>query len=386
MKKPFPKLSLRVEVEPIILSSNDNDNDDNDSRSFSMGDSTFRQEGLTIGKDYLRIEGTTISRGQLHPTLLSLEDTIGHGAFNKVQRAVWQKSPEECLHVAVKQYPLQVQMSMMRGGGSSSVSQQQQQHQQKREMLIQELRSLCSLSCCETLVKLHGAFLEQDTVTIVLDYMDLGSLEKVLTQRMRNNHHPFTMIMVAGVAFQLLHGLEHLHQNRILHRDIKTENCLLNSTGQVKLCDFGIASLLEDGHSLNKTVIGTTLFMAPERLQAKQYGKASDVWSLGLVLCHLVSGEKPWNDVTSQVDLLMTILEEEENDDPVWSMMTTQGQGEVVEDGLKEIIASCLKVSPEMRMPARILLHSPWFSMSHSIETIHDAATRVVQGGLHQEE
>jgi serine/threonine protein kinase len=350
MKKPFPKLLL--EVEPI------NDDDATaDDLSFSMGDSTYRQEGLTIGKDYLRIEGETITRGELHPTSLSLEATIGHGAFNKVQRAVWKHSPDKCLDVALKQYPL-----LLRGSSAP----------QKREMLIQELRSLCHLNC-ETLVKLHGAFLEQDTVTVVLDYMDQGSLEKVLAQR----QNPFTLTMVAGVAFQLLNGLEHLHNNRILHRDIKTENCLLNSTGQVKLCDFGIASLMGDHSLMNKTVIGTTLFMAPERLQAKHYGKASDVWSLGLVLCHLVSGEKPWKNVTSQVDLLMTV----EENDPALPMPQ-----EEVDAGLKEILASCLRISPEVRMPARILLRSPWFSKSHKIQTINDAAAQVIRGGLHQEE
>jgi serine/threonine protein kinase len=338
MKKPFPKLQVD------ICNDNDTTTEEEEDQSYFMGDSTYRQEGLTIGKDYLRMEGETISRGELHPSKLSLEATIGQGAFNKVQRAVWKCGNEECVNVAVKQYPLLLAS-------------------QKRDMLIQELRSLCHLNC-ETLVKLHGAFLQADTVTVVLDYMDSGSLQQVLERR----GTPFTLSMVAGVAFQLLHGLDHLHQNRILHRDIKTENCLLNTSGQVKLCDFGIASIMGD-QSLNQTVIGTTLFMAPERLQAKEYGKASDVWSLGLVLCHVISGEKPFRHVTSQVDLLMTL---EENDLPLHN---------VDDDGLKEILSSCLRLSPEMRMPARILLQSPWFSVTHGIATIPDAAARVVTSG-----
>ncbi|CAB9502963.1 activated protein kinase catalytic subunit alpha-1 [Seminavis robusta] len=341
MRKPLSILPLEiVEQNPV-------DEDDND---FSWGNSTYRQEGLTIGKDYLRFEGNTIIRGKLDPESLSLGATIGRGAFSRVQRAVWKckdvNSKSSSMVVAVKQYLLCAT-------------------QQKRQMLIQELRSLCKVEC-DGLVKLQGAFLEKDTVTMVLEFMDQGSLDNVISKR----DTLFTPPTVAGVAFQLLHGLDHLHKHRILHRDVKSENCLLNSKGEAKLCDFGIAALMGD-QSMNKTVVGTTKFMAPERLRAQKYGTSSDMWSFGLVLCHMITGEKPWDDVNSIVDLLVTV----EETDPAVPIESTHE----IEDGLREILASCMRLESEKRMPARILLHSPWFSVMHAIASFQEAVDVVVK-------
>jgi serine/threonine protein kinase len=90
-------------------------------------------------------------------------------------------------------------------------------------------------------------------------------------------------------------------------KDIKPGNILLNSAGQVKWCDFGIVSLSES--SLSTTVVGTTRYMAPERLRAKPYGRSSDIWSLGLVLLECLAGECPWKESTSIVTLVVTIEE-----------------------------------------------------------------------------
>ena len=227
-------------------------------------------------------------------------------------------------------------------------------------MLVQELRSLCSVDT-PCLVKFHGAFLEQETVTMVLEYMDRGSLDHVLQKR---NSVGFSQSFVAGMAYQLLHGLAYLHHQRILHRDVKTENCLMDSKGCVKLCDFGIASLITGDHSLQKTVVGTTLFMAPERLRAKPYGRSSDIWSLGLVLRHVATGEKPWKSVASMIDLLVTVEEM-----PLEEMIPA-----TAEKGFQEILTGCLQLSPQKRMPASLLLQSPWFSKQHGIGSHGDAA------------
>lgn len=321
--------------------------EENDFNDFSLGDTSFCRDGLSVGKDYLRFEGITITRGKVTTNLLSMEETIGRGAFNKVQRAIWN-DPESkaAIEVAVKEYPLLT--------GSSPM---------KRQMLIQELQSLCKLDH-PCLVKFHGAFLQQDSHSIIMaiEYMNRGSLEHVLEKRKT----AFSTSMVAGVAYQLLHGVEHLHSKRILHRDIKTEQCLLHSDGSVKLCDFGIASLGD--RSLHKTVVGTTKFMAPERLRAKQYGRSSDIWSLGLVLRHLATGEKPWSSVSSMVDLIVTV-EETSSDELIPSS---------IKDGFRDILASCLRLTPQKRMPASIMLQSPWFSECHGIASIKDAAQRIL--------
>lgn len=100
------------------------------------------------------------------------------------------------------------------------------------------------------------------------------------------------------MAYQLIWGLSYLHFEKLIHRDIKPGNVLLSSSGQVKLADFGIAS---SGKEMSTTVVGTTMYMAPERLLGQQYGSSSDMWSLGLVLWESIRGTFPFEDLTSAV-------------------------------------------------------------------------------------
>ena len=81
---------------------------------------------------------------------------------------------------------------------------------------------------------------------------------------------------------KVLRGLDYLHERRIIHRDIKPSNILLTKSGICKLCDFGVSGELVD--SLAGTFTGTSYYMAPERIEGKEYNINSDVWSLGLTL------------------------------------------------------------------------------------------------------
>jgi serine/threonine protein kinase len=276
---------------------------------YSMGDSTFRAEGLSIGRDYLRIEGKTISRGHLSPENLELKGVLGRGAFSVVQRAHW-KSCNSSRFVAVKSCRL---LEATRN----------EQH-----MLLKELRALCTLSH-ESLVEVHGAFLSGDTVTLVMELMDVGALDTLT--RCTGTLGPS---LTAAVAYQILDGLSYLHHHRMIHRDLKPSNILLGSKGWVKLCDFGMVALQES--SLNTTVLGTRKYMAPERLRAQPYGRSSDIWSFGLIVLECVTGRQPWSDVSSLVELLVTVEETEVKD----LIPRT------AEKGLKEIILLSMECNP----------------------------------------
>lgn len=273
--------------------------------SFHLSDTTFRCDGLSIGRDYTRIEGRTLSRGELLPELLTVEKSIGRGAFSTVHRALWKSQA-----VAVKSFCLL------------------ESSDQRRAMLVKELRALAKVDC-ETLVHLHGAFLETDTVTMVLELLDRGSLHDFIIL-----NGPLDEKLLAPVAYQMTHGLAYLHQGRMLHRDLKPENVLMNSNGAVKLCDFGLAALGDQ--SLSTTVLGTTKFMAPERLRALPYGRSSDVWSLGLVMWQSIAGEAPWKDVNSLIELLVTVEE----------AVAEKLVPDNVSPGLREILLACLQQDP----------------------------------------
>ena len=109
-------------------------------------ETTFRHEGLSIGKDFFRLEGLTISRGEFQPTSLNLEHTLGRGTCSRVVKATCKQSNGQSLPVALKQFPLH--------------------SEERKKMLAKELKTLGKVDC-ECLVKLLGAFLEDYSVTMV---------------------------------------------------------------------------------------------------------------------------------------------------------------------------------------------------------------------------
>lgn len=368
-----PKVGLSVNVDLINRQRLD------ESLDFHEGDTTYRQDGVTIGRDYLRLEGRTVSRGELTPDFLSSQEIIGKGAFSTVHRALWNRpSTKKPLSVAIKQFSL-IESS-----------------KQRREMLLKELRALCLMDD-DSLVQLHGAFLQadEDSVTMVLEFMDKGSLDDLIQQHSRQ---PLSESMIAPAAYQMLCGLSFLHQHRMLHRDLKPANVLLHSNGSVKLCDFGMSTLGEQ--SMSTTVVGTTRFMAPERLRAKSYGRPSDIWSLGLILLECSTGVPPFDNVTSMVDLVVTVEEASVED-----LLPSHING-----GLRELLVGCLRQEPgtcivnevfavrvrlqtihanptptpppssfptAKRMPAKLLLQSPWFQRTHEISNVKEAREKV---------
>jgi serine/threonine protein kinase len=85
----------------------------------------------------------------------------------------------------------------------------------------------------------------------------------------------------------------HVVGNQV-HRDIKPGNILINSKGEVKLTDFGIMKELEATHQLCQTFLGTKAYMSPERFEGLNYNNKSDIWSLGLIIIEMATGEYPY--------------------------------------------------------------------------------------------
>jgi serine/threonine protein kinase len=303
---------------------------------------TYRHDGMSIGRDFLRFEGNTLSRGEFGTALME-EHTLGRGACSRVVKATYQQHDDDDKNaadkpVALKQFPL------------STV--------ERRDMLSKELQALAKMDC-ESLVKLLGAFFEENTVTLVLEYMDRGSLANLL-----DTGGKLPERVAAAVAFQTLWGLSYLHFESRLHRDVKPANILLHSNGSVKLSDFGISSEL-NVMKMNTTVVGTTMYMALERLRAKAYGTPSDVWSLGLVLCECLTGVFLFADIRSVIELVVTLEED-----------IVLPKDDCYSQDARQLLMGCLQVTPEKRMPATILLKSPWFD-SVGIATVDDAKSIV---------
>jgi mitogen-activated protein kinase kinase len=107
--------------------------------------------------------------------------------------------------------------------------------------------------------------------------------------------------VLGKIAEAVLGGLAYLYAaHRIMHRDLKPSNILVNSRGQIKLCDFGVSSELEG--SIAETFVGTGTYMAPERIQGSPYTVKSDVWSVGLSLMELAIGKFPFGGGENDAD------------------------------------------------------------------------------------
>ncbi|ORZ37507.1 dual specificity mitogen-activated protein kinase [Catenaria anguillulae PL171] len=154
----------------------------------------------------------------------------------------------------------------------------------------QVVRELQILHSCHSdyIVGFYGAFIHEGEILICMEFMDLGSLDYIYHKLGKLQEEVLGKISVA-----VLEGLIYLYlTHRIIHRDVKPNNILINSQGEVKLCDFGVSGEAID--SVVKTFVGTSAYMSPERIKGSDYGVQSDIWSLGIALMELATGRFPF--------------------------------------------------------------------------------------------
>jgi len=133
---------------------------------------------------------------------------------------------------------------------------------------------------------------------IEMEYVDGWSLRQQLEQR-RLFPPPIALAIIVGV----LEGLQHAHQAKltfdgvqydgVIHRDLKPENILIRKTGQPVICDFGVAKLGADLHSMTQNISGSVAYMAPERLRGEVSTRSIDVFAIGIMLFELLMGKRP---------------------------------------------------------------------------------------------
>ncbi|CDO93276.1 unnamed protein product [Kluyveromyces dobzhanskii CBS 2104] len=195
-----------------------------------------------------------------------------------------------------------------------------------KNQLVRELTIMKNVSAHDNIVGFFGAFYNPSTtneIVILMEYMDCGSLDKILSVYRSDCHRKnlpvscrtswFNEMPLSRISFSVLNGLIYLYDSyKIIHRDIKPSNILINSKGDVKICDFGVSTTLIN--SLADTFVGTSTYMSPERIQGGRYTTKGDVWSLGLMIIELSSGEFPLgghHDTPEGIlDLLQRIVNE----------------------------------------------------------------------------
>ncbi|MEW5306276.1 MAG: hypothetical protein WDW36_008750 [Sanguina aurantia] len=158
-----------------------------------------------------------------------------------------------------------------------------------RKQITTELRTLHG-STHGSVVRYHQAFFDNGAITILMEYMDKGSLADLLKV-----HVKIPERYIAAIARQTVAGLLYLHKElRVVHRDIKPSNLLMNDSGELKISDFGVSGQLTGSVSNCHSWVGTVSYMSPERIKGECYSYDSDLWSLGLTLVECALGRFPY--------------------------------------------------------------------------------------------
>ena len=144
----------------------------------------------------------------------------------------------------------------------------------------------------QNIIKFREVFLENKTkLNIVMDYADGGDLQ--LKIKSSKDKH-FSENQILDWFTQTSLALKHIHDRKILHRDVKSQNIFLTKNGLVKLGDFGIAKCLNYTMDKAKTIVGTPYYLSPELIQNKPYSFKNDVWSLGVLLYEMCALKMPF--------------------------------------------------------------------------------------------
>ena len=220
--------------------------------------------------------------------------------------------------------------------------------------LMQILMELEVLHKCHSdyIVEFYGAFFVEGAVYMCMEFMNGGSLDKVYAPNVGIHDEA----CLAYITECVIRGLKELKDDHnIIHRDVKPTNILVNTSGKVKLCDFGVSGNLVA--SLAKTNIGCQSYMAPERIKSSSptdstYSIQSDIWSLGLTILEISSGHYPYpsetyGNIFSQLSAIV------DGEPPRLDPKRFSKEAQL-------FVKSCLNKSPDLRPSYNVLLNHPW--------------------------
>ncbi|RGP60559.1 ste ste7 kinase [Fusarium longipes] len=232
------------------------------------------------------------------------------------------------------------------------------------------LKELVILHECVSpyIIDFYGAFFQEGAVYMCIEYMDGGSIDKLYAGGIPEN-------VLRKITYSTVMGLKSLkEEHSIIHRDVKPTNILVNTRGQIKICDFGVSGNLVA--SIARTNIGCQSYMAPERISGGGFAQAgnsdgsysvqSDVWSLGLTVIECAKGAYPYPpEVSSTIFSQLSAIVEGEP-----PAMPEEGYSDTATDFVK----SCLHKIPKQRPTYAMLLKHPWLVEFTKPQTIAEEA------------
>jgi len=244
--------------------------------------------------------------------------------------------------------------------------------QPNKNVVFNEI-TIMSLMNHPNIVNFLDAYSMEGILWVVMEYVDGCSLTEII----ENNVGTINESLIAYITLKVLDGLIYLHNNKIIHRDIKSDNVLCGLNGDVKITDFGYSAQLSPGEDKRKSVVGTTYWMAPEVITAAEskYDSKVDVWSLGIMLMELVEGEPPYMDKPALRALFLIVSEGR----PPFKNPKNMS------DELKDFITICTHMNASKRPTAQELRTHPflarasdWTDLASKVSKVKEIKNRPI--------